>query len=57
MVIREKILRPDVANLIQPSPTPPTLINLIRRLPKNLLSMMLQKGNKFKKGKRKRSTC
>ena len=31
---KEKFPRPSVANLIQPSPTPPTLINLIRRLPK-----------------------
>ena len=54
---KEKFPRPSVANLIQPSPTPPTLINLIRTLPKNLQSMMLEKGNKFKKGKRKRSTC
>jgi hypothetical protein len=54
---KEKNPRPSVANLIQPSPTPPTLINLIRTLPKNLQSMMLEKGNKFKKGKRKRSTC
>jgi hypothetical protein len=54
---KEKNPSPSVANMIQPSTTPPTLINLIRRLPKNLQSMMLQKGNEFKKGKRKRSTC
>jgi hypothetical protein len=53
---KEKNPRPSVANMIQPSPTPPILMNLITRLPKNLQSMMLQKGNKFKKGKRKRST-
>ncbi len=35
---KEKKSRPSVANMIQPSPTPPTLINLIRRLPKNLQS-------------------
>ncbi len=54
---KEKFPRPSVANLIQPSPTPPTLINLIRTLPKNLQSMMLEKENKFKKRKRKSSTC
>ncbi len=31
---KKKNLKPSVANLIIPSPTPPTLINLIRRLPK-----------------------
>ncbi len=53
---KEKNPRPSVANLIQPSPTPQTLSNLIRKLPTNLQSMMFQKGNKFKKGKRKGST-
>jgi hypothetical protein len=52
---KENNPRPYAANLIQPSPTPPTLINLIRRLPKSLQSMMLQKVYKFKKGERKRS--
>ncbi len=31
---KEKFPRTSVANLILPSSTPPTLINLIRRLPK-----------------------
>jgi hypothetical protein len=31
---KKKNSRPSVANLILPSSTPPTLINLIRRLPK-----------------------
>ncbi len=31
---KEKIPRPSGANLIQPSPTPPTLINLLRTLSK-----------------------
>ncbi len=54
---KEKIPRPSVANLIQPSPTPPTLINLMITLPKKKLSMMSEKRTNFKKGKRKRSTC
>jgi hypothetical protein len=53
---KEKNPKPSVANPIQPSPTPPTLINLIKRLPTNLQSMMLQKRKKITKGKRKRST-
>jgi hypothetical protein len=47
---RENFPRPSVANLIQPSPTPPTLFNLIRTLPNNLQSMMLQKGKQIQKG-------
>jgi hypothetical protein len=37
---KENFPRPTVANLIQPSLTPPTLMNLIRTLPKNLQSTM-----------------
>ncbi len=40
---KENFPRTSVANLIQPSPIPPTLINLIRTLSKNLQSMMIEK--------------
>jgi hypothetical protein len=48
---KEKTRRPFVANLIQPSPTSPTLINVIRRLPKKSSVYDVTKREQIQKGK------
>ncbi len=49
---KETFPRPSVANLIQPAPTPPTLINLIRTLPKKSSVYDVRKKKQIQKGEK-----